>query len=113
MVLVFKIIILKCEDLPGTIEILFTHKPQYNSANCKTFMELFEGNAHDINHDQPPIFKLVDIWPNVLHHYSSVKCYLCFAFLISNWFSFSLLKLGQSQSKVYVSKQYTEMLQVN
>lgn len=76
-------------------------------------MELFEGNAHDINHGQPPIFKLADIWPNVLHHYLSVECYLCFAFLINNWFSFSLLKLGQSQWKVHVSKQYMEILWVS
>lgn len=100
MISVFQIAILKCGDLPGSVKVLFTCKLQFNSTNPKSFMELFEGHTHDNNHSQPPRFKLVDIWPNPLHHYSAVKCYLYSAFLISNWFSFSSLKPGQSSKAV-------------
>lgn len=101
---VFKTDILKCGDLPGNIKVLFTCKPQLNSANGKNFTELFEGNVDGNNHSQTLPFELADIWPNALHHYSSVKCYLCFASLISNWFHFRLFKLGRSQWKVCPSR---------
>lgn len=61
LVSVFKIVILKCGDLPRNTKVLFTGKLQFNSANQRSFMELFEGNVH-INHSQPLPFKLANIW---------------------------------------------------